>query len=124
MNLYLFLRLQLCWNLPEDRVYFIMLDTLFPFLQSDEYSCIPLDEFGPEIYRQKRLGDPSILIVLERKYMMKEQWALVFTSDWSKSHKARPIWLYADSVDSLARVSRNEMILEGKREFGKGTRKR
>lgn len=114
MHFLLSQRLQYIWPLPRDHVYYELLNFLFPLILH-KYPSIPLDEFGPEMYHNKKIArNPSIFLVLER---MKEKgtcWVLIASSDWIKTHKkiSPPIWLLESDILSCNRLSRNEMFLE------------
>ena len=106
-------RLNVTWRLPEDYIYYSLLARVFPVL--NEFSAIPIDEFGPEMYRQK--GTMAILIVLERLKEKNQTWILVVTSEWMLTHKrlTRPRWILEKDLKNYTRFARNELWLEVQR---------
>ena len=106
-------RLEVVWPSKHEYIYYVMLARTFPILQS--YAQVPLDEFGPEIYRMH--GRPTILLVLDRVYEKNKSWILVVSSEWLFTHKknTQPRWILDTDLNNYTRFSRNELFLESYR---------
>lgn len=113
MHRHLCERLNVVWPLPDDCIYFVLLEHIWGSVLNF-HPNIPLDEFGPEMYRKKQVGDPIILLVLNKTKDQHGNWIYVVTSDWIKTHKkmTSPRWLLADVLSNYTRFSRNELCLE------------
>ena len=112
----LYVRLFQVWPNDWEKVYFQLLQKLFPHVvdgSAYDVSNIPVDEVGLHIYRRKNHGlSPSICVVLRRTGPPADEWVLVVTSDWIQTHKkmTAPIWIR--SSDLAGRVFRNDLFLE------------
>ena len=103
-------RLESVWPKKEDYVYYVLLARKFPILQQP-YN-VPLDEFGPEMYRMK--GQQTLLLVLDRVYEKGNEWILVVSSEWLFTHKKNtvPHWIPEKRLENYTRFARNELCLE------------
>ena len=112
MHLYLCCRLNEIWPLPEDCIYFVLFDRVWGTILNS-HPNIPLDEFGPEMYRKNQSGDPVILLVLDKMTDHHGNWISVVTSEWMKTHKkmTSPRRLLENILSDYSRFSRNELCL-------------
>jgi hypothetical protein len=112
MDNQLYARLHQVWPEDWERVYFELLENLFPTVVnglSYDVSRMPIDEAGLHMYRRKDRGlHPSLCLVLHQI----DNWALVATTDWMKTHKKMtpPIWMRLE--DLPCRVFRNDLFVE------------
>ena len=110
LNLNLVERLKFIWPEKEDYIYYVLLAQRFPILQQP-YN-VPLDEFGPEIYRMN--GQQTLLLVLDRVYDKGNEWILIVSSEWLFTHKKNtlPHWILGTCLKNYTRFARNELCLE------------